>query len=218
MKDWSYRPIQKDAENCYLRNHNIGYRIRLGSVVYEWLRDQEGKSFVFKRRNYSAVLNEEKGNNENKKNGVKGGNESNASNKRSLSSVEIPSHSEVMKILSKQLKVKYDDWKSSCCKSKHSYNSKWAFFRRDESTNQAYFQLYLNSTERNQFDQFYKSKFPKLIQSVTEINHGFNFILIPCVSLSSDPFVISCFLKFKHQFFFFVVLIYSNYCVVGSFN
>ncbi|ETN98387.1 hypothetical protein RFI_39123, partial [Reticulomyxa filosa] len=109
MKDWPYRPIQKDAENCYLRSHNVGYRIRLDSVVYEWLRDQEGRSFVFKRRNYSAVLNEEKSNDENIKNGVKGGNGSNAPNKCSLSSAEIPSHSELMKILSKQLKVKNDD-------------------------------------------------------------------------------------------------------------
>ncbi|ETO00744.1 hypothetical protein RFI_36696, partial [Reticulomyxa filosa] len=32
VKDWPYRPIQADAENCYLRSHNVGYRIRLGSV------------------------------------------------------------------------------------------------------------------------------------------------------------------------------------------
>ncbi|ETO32333.1 hypothetical protein RFI_04782 [Reticulomyxa filosa] len=47
MKDWPYRPIQTNAENCYLRSHNVGYRIRLGNVVYQWFRDQELKSFVF---------------------------------------------------------------------------------------------------------------------------------------------------------------------------
>ncbi|ETN99345.1 hypothetical protein RFI_38136, partial [Reticulomyxa filosa] len=45
VKDWPYRPIQTDAENSYLRSHNVGYRIRLGNVVYEWFRNQECKSF-----------------------------------------------------------------------------------------------------------------------------------------------------------------------------
>ncbi|ETO34685.1 hypothetical protein RFI_02405, partial [Reticulomyxa filosa] len=173
VKDWPYRPIQTDAENCYLRSHNVGYQIRLGSVVYEWFIDQEGSSFVFKKRNYNKAINEEKSDNEN----IKGGNESNASNECLLSSVEIPSHSELMKILSNQLKVKYDDVYSGIAVEQalvakvnvHTIQN-GAFYRRDESTNQTYFQLYLNSTERNQFYQFYKSKFPKLIQSVTKIN------------------------------------------------
>ncbi|ETO31267.1 hypothetical protein RFI_05853 [Reticulomyxa filosa] len=36
----------------------FGYRIRLGSVIYEWFRDQEYKSFVFKKRNYNAIFKE----------------------------------------------------------------------------------------------------------------------------------------------------------------
>ncbi|ETO36111.1 hypothetical protein RFI_00951 [Reticulomyxa filosa] len=46
--------------NCYLRNHNMEYQIRLDGVIYEWFRDQEGGSFVFKKRNYNAAINEEK--------------------------------------------------------------------------------------------------------------------------------------------------------------
>ncbi|ETO05606.1 hypothetical protein RFI_31789 [Reticulomyxa filosa] len=34
VKGWPYRPIQKGAENCYMRSHNFRYRIRLGNVVY----------------------------------------------------------------------------------------------------------------------------------------------------------------------------------------
>ncbi|ETN99567.1 hypothetical protein RFI_37903, partial [Reticulomyxa filosa] len=109
VKDWPYRPIQTDAQNCYMRSHNVGYRIRLGDVLYRWLHNQGRRSFVFNEDDHNTIINEEKSNNENIKNGVKGGNESNASNKCSSSSVEIPSHSELMKILSKQLKVKYDD-------------------------------------------------------------------------------------------------------------
>ncbi|ETO03237.1 hypothetical protein RFI_34173 [Reticulomyxa filosa] len=33
VENWSYRPAQGNAENCYLRNHNIGYRIRLGDII-----------------------------------------------------------------------------------------------------------------------------------------------------------------------------------------
>ncbi|ETO01296.1 hypothetical protein RFI_36144, partial [Reticulomyxa filosa] len=69
VKDWPYRPIQTDAQNCYLRSHNIGYRIRL-----------EYKSFVFKKRNFNAILK--------------------------------PSDirpSELMKVLSKQLKAEFDE-------------------------------------------------------------------------------------------------------------
>ncbi|ETO35102.1 hypothetical protein RFI_01972, partial [Reticulomyxa filosa] len=107
VKNWPHRPIQADAQNCYLRSHNVGYRIRLGSVIYEWFRDQEYKSFVFKRRNYNAAINEEKSDNENivsvSANKVKGGNTLN----KPLS--KIPSHTELMKILSKQLNVEYNE-------------------------------------------------------------------------------------------------------------
>ncbi|ETO00644.1 hypothetical protein RFI_36795 [Reticulomyxa filosa] len=69
-----------------------------------------------------------------------------------------------MKILSKQLKVKYDDVyngiaveQALVAKANIHTIQNGAFYCRDQSTNQNYFQLYLNSTERNQFDQFYKS-------------------------------------------------------------
>ncbi|ETO00350.1 hypothetical protein RFI_37097 [Reticulomyxa filosa] len=49
VENWSYRPAQGNAENCYLRNHNIGYRIRLGDIIYEWFRNREGKSFLLNK-------------------------------------------------------------------------------------------------------------------------------------------------------------------------
>ncbi|ETO10792.1 hypothetical protein RFI_26584, partial [Reticulomyxa filosa] len=53
-----------------------------------------------------------------------------------------------------------------------------AFYRCDTSTNQTYFQFYLNSTEQVHFDRFYKSKFPKLIKNFKEIDKNeFDFIL-----------------------------------------
>ncbi|ETN97812.1 hypothetical protein RFI_39714 [Reticulomyxa filosa] len=45
-----------------------------------------------------------------------------------------------------------------------------AFYSRDEPSNQIYFELYLNLTERDQFRQFYQYKFPKLIQNIKEID------------------------------------------------
>ncbi|ETO10825.1 hypothetical protein RFI_26550 [Reticulomyxa filosa] len=60
VKEWPFRPIQIDAQNCYLRNHNIGYRIRVGDVLYKWFRDQECKSFVFSRSNYNKAIVVEK--------------------------------------------------------------------------------------------------------------------------------------------------------------
>ncbi|ETN98680.1 hypothetical protein RFI_38812, partial [Reticulomyxa filosa] len=78
VKDWPYRPIQTDAQNCYMRSHNVGYRIRLGNVAYKWFRSQECKSFVFNKTDYNTVINEEMNNNENTMSGsankVKGGN------------------------------------------------------------------------------------------------------------------------------------------------
>ncbi|ETO02775.1 hypothetical protein RFI_34638, partial [Reticulomyxa filosa] len=69
VKDWPYRPIQTNAQNCCLRSHNVGYRIRL-----------EYKSVVFKKRNFNAILN----------------------------SNNVPP-SELMKVLSKQLKAEFDE-------------------------------------------------------------------------------------------------------------
>ncbi|ETO03428.1 hypothetical protein RFI_33979 [Reticulomyxa filosa] len=56
VKEWPYRPIQKDTNNCYLRNHNVGCRIRLGNAIYRWFHDQEIKSSVFYAKNYSAAV------------------------------------------------------------------------------------------------------------------------------------------------------------------
>ncbi|ETO01534.1 hypothetical protein RFI_35906 [Reticulomyxa filosa] len=65
-----------------------------------------------------------------------------------------------------------------------------AFCRCDESTNQAYLQLYLNSTEQIQFHKFYQSNFPKFIQSVKEIDHKwvqfyFDFHVFHCQVIPS---------------------------------
>ncbi|ETO02502.1 hypothetical protein RFI_34930, partial [Reticulomyxa filosa] len=46
-KKWPYLPVQIDAENCYLRSHNVGYCIRMGKAIYEWFYKQEAKSFLF---------------------------------------------------------------------------------------------------------------------------------------------------------------------------
>ncbi|ETN99361.1 viral A-type inclusion protein [Reticulomyxa filosa] len=59
-ENWPYRPVQTDAENCYMRGHNVGYRIRLGDNLYRWFRDQEGKSFVFHRSHHSIGMNKQK--------------------------------------------------------------------------------------------------------------------------------------------------------------
>ncbi|ETO01900.1 hypothetical protein RFI_35539, partial [Reticulomyxa filosa] len=165
VKGWPYRPIQTDAQNCYLRSHNVGYRIRLGSVIYEWFRDQEYKSFVFKKRNYNTIFKE------NIMNG-------NKSNECVPLPIETLSHAELMKVLSKQLNIEFDEIynrtvvkQALVAKAKIYAIQNGAFYRRDESTNQAYFQLYLNSTERIQFHQFYQSNFPKFIQSIKEIDH-----------------------------------------------
>ncbi|ETN98952.1 hypothetical protein RFI_38535 [Reticulomyxa filosa] len=155
--------------------HNVGYRIRLGSVIYEWFRDQEYKSFVFKRRNYNAAINEEKSNNENivsvSANKVKGGN---TLNKPLL---KIPSHTELMKILSKQLNVEYNEVyngiaveQAIVAKANIYSIQNGAFYRRDESTDQNYFQLSFNSTERINFCQFYQTKLPKLITNIKQID------------------------------------------------
>ncbi|ETN97474.1 hypothetical protein RFI_40055, partial [Reticulomyxa filosa] len=44
--NWPYRPAQGNTENCYLRNHNIEYRIRLGDIIYEWFRNREGERYL----------------------------------------------------------------------------------------------------------------------------------------------------------------------------
>ncbi|ETN97648.1 hypothetical protein RFI_39881 [Reticulomyxa filosa] len=88
------------------------------------------------------------------------------------------SHVELMKVLSKQLNVEFDEVynrmvvkQALVAKAKIYAIQNGVFCRRDESTNQAYFQLYLNSTERVQFHQFYQSNFPKFVQSIKEIDH-----------------------------------------------
>ncbi|ETO07401.1 hypothetical protein RFI_29989 [Reticulomyxa filosa] len=48
INHWPYFSIQTDSNNSYLKNSNIGYRIRVGDINYEWFRNQETKSFVFK--------------------------------------------------------------------------------------------------------------------------------------------------------------------------
>ncbi|ETO14619.1 hypothetical protein RFI_22749 [Reticulomyxa filosa] len=58
VKSWPYRPVQTKANNCYLRSHNVGYRIRLDENLYKWFRNQEEKSFVFDRSNHSKGMNE----------------------------------------------------------------------------------------------------------------------------------------------------------------
>ncbi|ETO31318.1 hypothetical protein RFI_05806 [Reticulomyxa filosa] len=50
VNEWPYRLIQTDTNNGYLQNHNIGYRIRLDAVHYQWFRDQEYNSFVLKKK------------------------------------------------------------------------------------------------------------------------------------------------------------------------
>ncbi|ETN97112.1 hypothetical protein RFI_40420, partial [Reticulomyxa filosa] len=135
-------------------------------VIYEWFRDQEYKSFVFKKRNYNAIF---------KENIMKNGNKS---NECVPLPIETLSHAELMKVLSKQLKVGFDEMynemavkQALVAKAGIDSTQNGAFYCRDESTNQTYFQLYLNSTERIKFHQFYQSNFPKFIQSVKEIDN-----------------------------------------------
>ncbi|ETO02126.1 hypothetical protein RFI_35311, partial [Reticulomyxa filosa] len=94
--------------------------------------------------------------------------------KRNSNAILKPSDirpSELMKILSKQLKAEFDEVyngiafkQALVAKANISTSQSRASCCRDES-NQIYFRLYLNSAERVQFRQFYQSKFPKLIQS-----------------------------------------------------
>ncbi|ETO05574.1 hypothetical protein RFI_31820 [Reticulomyxa filosa] len=58
VNNWPYRPVQTDANNCYLRSHNVGYRIRTGDHIYEWLYDEERKSLIFKKANCTENNNE----------------------------------------------------------------------------------------------------------------------------------------------------------------
>ncbi|ETO10263.1 hypothetical protein RFI_27115 [Reticulomyxa filosa] len=158
----------------------VRYRIRLGDVVYEWFRGQEYNSFVFKKRNYNAALNEEQKYCESVIGGtkeVKNGNKSNTLHEP-LSSPLIPSHSELMKLLSKRLKFPYEEVYNGIvveqvlvAKASIYTIQKGAFYRRDAATNHTYFQLCLNSKERTHFYRFYKSKFPKLIQNFKEIDN-----------------------------------------------
>ncbi|ETO11587.1 hypothetical protein RFI_25789, partial [Reticulomyxa filosa] len=172
VKHWPYRPIQTNAQNCYMRSHNVGYRIRLGDVIYQWFRNQEGGCFLFNKSNYNMVINEDTmSGNTNK---VKGDSKSNALNE---SSTQTPSHSKLMELLSKQLKVPYEEVcngiaveQALVAKANIHTIQTGAFYRRDASTNQIYFQLYLNSTERIHFYRFYKSKFPKFIKDFKEID------------------------------------------------
>ncbi|ETO07733.1 hypothetical protein RFI_29658 [Reticulomyxa filosa] len=57
VKNWPYLSVQTDAQNCYMRGHNVGYRIRLNDIIYEWFRDQECKSFAFKRSHHNVGIN-----------------------------------------------------------------------------------------------------------------------------------------------------------------
>ncbi|ETO17843.1 NTPase [Reticulomyxa filosa] len=199
VKHWPYRPIQIDANNCYLRSHNVGYRVRLGDDIYQWFRNQESKSFVFNRSNYNEAINNKSSTYENA-NSVKGGN---SSNTYLSSSSNLPTHSELMKLLSKQLKVPYDEVyngiaveQALVAKANIYAIQKGAFYRRDESTNQTYFQLYLSLSERSHFYQVYHSQFPKLIQHFKEIDqnwvqyffdtHVFYYQVLP--SLFSCPY------------------------------
>ncbi|ETO03429.1 hypothetical protein RFI_33980, partial [Reticulomyxa filosa] len=70
VKKWPYRPIQKDANNCYLRSHNVGYRIRLDDVIYEWFRNEENKGFVFNKSNCNIAVQEQKKTHKNSKKNV----------------------------------------------------------------------------------------------------------------------------------------------------
>ncbi|ETN97829.1 hypothetical protein RFI_39697 [Reticulomyxa filosa] len=54
VKHWPYRPTQTNAASSYLRSNNVGYRIRLGDVIYTWVKNQEYKSFVFNKTNYNS--------------------------------------------------------------------------------------------------------------------------------------------------------------------
>ncbi|ETO31783.1 hypothetical protein RFI_05336, partial [Reticulomyxa filosa] len=192
VKDWPYRPIQADAQNCYMRSHNVGYRIRLGNVIYQWFRNQECKSFAFNKIDCNTMINEEKNNNENimneNVNKVKGGNTLNVLN----ATTQINNHHQ-LKIPSKQLKIiEYEEMyngiaimQALVAKANINAIQNESFYSRDESTNQIYFELYLNLTERAQFRQFYQYKFPKLIQIIKEINQK-------CVQFYFDVGVFDC--------------------------
>ncbi|ETO06705.1 hypothetical protein RFI_30687 [Reticulomyxa filosa] len=152
VKHWPYRPIQTDADNCYMRNHNVGYRIRLGDDIYRWLCNQERRSLVFNETDYKTVINEEK--------------------------------------MEQALVAKVNI---------HTIQN-GAFYHRDESTNQTYFQLYLTLTERNQFYRFYKSN---LLKFVSEFDEKF---------LSFAQLTFSQKKNFKTNF----SLVFKNY--MSSFN
>ncbi|ETO11494.1 hypothetical protein RFI_25882 [Reticulomyxa filosa] len=181
-----------------MRSHNVGYRIRLGDLIYQLFRNQEGGCFLFNKAKYNAAINEEQKYYEDT-NKVKGDNKSNTLNE---SSPQILSHSELMKLLSKQLKVPYEEVyngiaveQALVAKANIRTIQKEAFYRCDTSTNYTYFQLCLNSTERVHFHQFYKSKFPKLIKDFKEIDkkwarfyfdtHVFHRQVLPSLSPAS---------------------------------
>ncbi|ETO20209.1 hypothetical protein RFI_17006 [Reticulomyxa filosa] len=84
-------------------------------------------------------------------NNMRGGNSFNTS------SFHIPSHTELMKLLSKHLNIQYNEVfngitveQALVAKANIYTVQKGAFYRRDKSTNYTYFQLYFNLGERSQ--------------------------------------------------------------------
>ncbi|ETO04566.1 hypothetical protein RFI_32831, partial [Reticulomyxa filosa] len=172
VKEWPYRPIQTDANNCYLRSHNFGYRIRLGDTFYQWFRDQECKSFVFNRSHYNTALDRQKSDHGSTVKGDK--NKSKGVNMSNTSSL-VPDHKGLMKLLSEQLKVQYRDVRAGIAVEQSLVAmaaiqtiQKGARFRREDTC--TYFDLRLDSKERSDFFQCYNSQFPNLIRKVKEIS------------------------------------------------
>ncbi|ETO04723.1 hypothetical protein RFI_32673 [Reticulomyxa filosa] len=153
-----------------MRSYNIGYRICLGSMIYEWFRDQEYKSFMFKKKlqcNHQRKYN---------KNG-------NKSNERILSSIETLNHAELINTFSKQLNVEFDELynrmavkQALVAKAKIYGIQNESFYRRDESTKPIFNYTLMN--ESNSIS-FINQSFPNLFIVLKRlIMNGFNIILI----------------------------------------
>ncbi|ETO36849.1 hypothetical protein RFI_00212 [Reticulomyxa filosa] len=104
-------------------------------------------------------------------------------------------HSKLMKLLSKQLKGSYEEINNGIAVEQALLQKQISilfkqehFIIHDASTNHIYFQLCLNSTERDQFYPFYKFNFPKLIKDIKEMyfdTNVFHWQAIPSLSTVS---------------------------------
>jgi HEAT repeat protein len=164
VQAWPYRPQQTTAQNCFMRSHNVGYRIRVGEALYRWLRKRALENSLFERV-FIEEQSEEKaphagslqGNN------LKGGSVA--------SHHPLPSHQELMKHFATCLNVDYSQVYTGIAveqtlvgKAGIARRQAGASYRRNTQTTHTDFTLHLSDTESQNFISYYQQHHPSLIQ------------------------------------------------------